>query len=111
VSIRVHSWLQLALSRGVKSDLIAAIDLERHSSRSARPAKDFESWETVSITEARSVPLFNARRNFLNHEWTSLHVITARQARMNTNRRCSGRCMPRHSLLRRRVSAATAHFC
>src|SRR5205823_1060700 len=33
------------------------------SSKSARPAKDFESCETVSITEARSVPLFYARRN------------------------------------------------
>jgi hypothetical protein len=35
------------------------------SSKSARPAKDFESCETVSIAAARSVPLFDTHRNSL----------------------------------------------
>jgi hypothetical protein len=33
------------------------------SSKSARTAKDFESCETVSVAEARSVPSFDAGRN------------------------------------------------
>jgi len=36
------------------------------SSKSARPAKDFESWETVSIAESAQCSLFDARRNFLS---------------------------------------------
>jgi predicted RNase H-like HicB family nuclease len=45
------------------------------SSKSARPAKDFESCETVSIAEARSVPSFDAQHNSLTtnqHDGSSL---------------------------------------
>jgi hypothetical protein len=56
---------ELTLAFSNQFDPIAAIDWSDTSSKSARPAKDFESWETVSITEARSVPSFDARRNSL----------------------------------------------
>jgi hypothetical protein len=36
------------------------------SSKSARPAKDFESWETVSIAESTQYPEFKRR----NREWS-----------------------------------------
>src|SRR5882724_3130515 len=55
------------------------------SSKSARPAKDFESCETVSITESAQCSLVRCAAQLVNHELTSLHMITARQARMNTN--------------------------
>src|SRR5437667_2066967 len=50
------------------------------SSKSARPAKDFESCETVSITESAQCCLVRCPAQLVNHEST----------RMNTNRRCSG---------------------
>src|SRR5216117_2015694 len=45
------------------------------SSKSARPAKDFESWETVSIAESAQCPLVRCPAQLVNHEST----------RMNTN--------------------------
>jgi len=30
------------------------------------------------LRKARSVPLFNARRNFLNHEWTRINTMARR---------------------------------
>src|SRR5437764_545941 len=71
------------------------------SSKSARPAKDFESWETVSITEARSVPSFDVQRNFLNDEST----------RMDTNREMKLSASGEHRPLAcwRRLPAV-AHF-
>ncbi len=55
------------------------------SSKSARPAKDFESCETVSITESAQCPLVRcAAARLVNHELTLLRKATARQARMNT---------------------------
>jgi hypothetical protein len=70
------------------------------SSKSARPAKDFESCETVSIPESAQFPLVLCLAQQLNHESTSLHMITDRQARMDTNRRCSGGCVSRKALNR-----------
>src|SRR5207247_4569323 len=49
------------------------------SSKSARPAKDFESCETVSITESAQCPLVQCPAQLLNHELTSLYMLTARQ--------------------------------
>jgi hypothetical protein len=63
----VNTELRAVNGSGLKPDTIAAIDLERHVvEERARPAKDFESWETVSIARTRSVPSFYARRNFLS---------------------------------------------
>src|SRR5436190_16615395 len=45
------------------------------SSKSARPAKDFESWGTVSIAESAQCPLVRCPAQLVNHEST----------RMNTN--------------------------
>src|SRR5437773_9018617 len=58
------------------------------SSKSARPAKDFESCETVNIAESAQCPLVRYPAQLVNHEST----------RMNTNRRCSGGCVSRKSL-------------
>jgi hypothetical protein len=58
------------------------------SSKSARPAKDFESCETVSIAESAQCSLVRCLAQHLNHQST----------RMNTNRRCSGGCVSRKSL-------------
>ena len=55
------------------------------SSKSGRPAKDFESCEMVSIAESAQCLLVRCPAQLVNHESTSLHMITARQARMNTN--------------------------
>src|SRR6266705_6893782 len=55
------------------------------SSKSARPAKDFESWETVSIAESAQCSLVRCPAQLVNHESTLLRKSTARQARMNTN--------------------------
>ena len=68
------------------------------SSKSARPANDFESCETVSITESAQCSLVRCPAQLVNHESTSLHVIMTRQARMDTNRRCSGGCVSRKPL-------------
>jgi len=38
------------------------------SSKSARPAKDFESWETVSIAESAQCPLVRCPARLVNHE-------------------------------------------
>src|SRR6478736_1160066 len=54
-------------------------------SKSAWPAKDFESCETVSIAESAQCPLVRCPAQLVNHESTGLHVITARQATMDTN--------------------------
>jgi len=58
------------------------------SSKSAQPAKDFESCETVSIAESAQCSLVQRLAQLLNHEST----------RMDTNRRCSGGCVSRKSL-------------
>ena len=58
------------------------------SSKSARPANDFESCETVSIAESAQCPLVRCPAQLVNHEST----------RMNTNRRCSGGCVSRKPL-------------
>src|SRR5450759_2345421 len=41
------------------------------SSKSARPAKDFESWETVSIAESAQCCLVRSPAQLVNHESTS----------------------------------------
>ena len=46
----------------------------------ARPAKDFESWETVSIAESAQCPLVRCPAQLVNHEST----------RMNTNHKSIG---------------------
>src|SRR5437773_2822119 len=55
------------------------------SSKSARPAKDFESCKTVNIAESAQCPLVRCPAQLLSHESTLLRKATARQARMNTN--------------------------
>src|SRR5437762_3409898 len=52
------------------------------SSKSARRAKDFESGETVSIAESAPCLLVRCLAQLVNREPTSLHVITAWQARI-----------------------------
>src|SRR5213080_235039 len=44
------------------------------SSKSARPAKDFESWETVSIAESAQCPLVRCPAQLPSREQTSLHA-------------------------------------
>jgi hypothetical protein len=60
----------------LKFNQIAAINLESEmSSKSFRPANDFESWETVSIVESAQCSLVRSPAQLVNHEST----------RMNTN--------------------------
>ena len=56
--------------------------------KSARPAKDFESCETVSIAESAQCSLVRGLAQLVNHEST----------RVNTNRCCNGGCVSRKSL-------------
>src|SRR5882724_9989711 len=42
------------------------------SSKSARPAKDFESWETVSIAESAQCSLVQRLAQLVNHESTRM---------------------------------------
>jgi len=74
----------------IKSGRFSITDLTSGdtSSKSARPAKDFESCETVSIAESAQCPLVRCLAQLVNHESTQ----------MNTNRRCSGGCVSRKSL-------------
>src|SRR2546429_1549918 len=44
------------------------------SSKSARPAKDFESCETVSIAESAKCSLVQRPAQPLNHEWTPMNT-------------------------------------
>jgi len=43
-------------------------------SKSAWPAKDFESWKTVSIAESAQCSLVRCQRNSLSRDQTSLYT-------------------------------------
>src|SRR5207244_1836260 len=46
-------------------------------SKSAQPAKDFESCETVSIAESAQCPLVQRLAQLVNHESTQIGVVAA----------------------------------
>jgi hypothetical protein len=64
------------------------------SSKSARPAKDFESCETVSIAESAQCPLVQRLAQHLNHEWmkgiSDIEGKAARVAASEWSRRAAG---------------------
>src|SRR5437868_263071 len=59
---------------GLKFNPIAPIDLERDAVEDARPAKDFESCETVSIAESARCSLVQCPAQPVNHEWTPMNT-------------------------------------
>ena len=63
------------MDQGLKFNPIAAIDLERHVVEERPTGERFlEVAKRPALRKARSVPSFDARRNFSSHEQTSLHA-------------------------------------
>jgi hypothetical protein len=60
------------------------------SSKSARPAKDFESWETVSIAESAQCPLVRRPAQLLSRQQISLYAKVGVN-RFATRARCGDR--------------------
>jgi hypothetical protein len=65
---------ELTLAFSNRTDPIAAIDLERDVVKEDRPAKDFESCETVSIAESAQCPVVRCPAQLLSRNQTSLYA-------------------------------------